>query len=138
LRIHEEFGTDINWLLTGEAKLFRHNEMDDKPSISEQADVKYEKGDDLFGSAASGLKEIFDSKDPVLVPALQANIQSFQLAVRRERQIQKQSAEIKELKKELDDLKNRFDALEKRDVGSAEAGSGRHAPGGDATENKES
>ncbi len=59
---------------------------------------------DDFGKAASGLKEIFDSGDPVLIPAIQANIHAFQISVRREAHIQEQTKEINDLKKRMESL----------------------------------
>ncbi len=53
---------------------------------------------DDFGKAASGLKEIFDSGDPLLIPTIQANIHAFQISVRREAHIQEQTKEINDLK----------------------------------------
>ena len=49
--------------------------------------VEYNGDMDDFGKATSGLKEIFDSGDPVLIPAIQANIHAFQISVRREAHI---------------------------------------------------
>ncbi len=59
---------------------------------------------DDFGKAVSGLKEIFDSGDPVLIPAIQANIHAFQISVRREAHIQEQTKEINDLKKRMESL----------------------------------
>lgn len=63
---------------------------------------------DDFGKAASGLKEIFDSGDPVLIPAIQANIHAFQISVRREVHIQEQTNEINDLKKRMESLERRL------------------------------
>jgi transcriptional regulator with XRE-family HTH domain len=76
--------------------------------------VEYNAGVDAFGKAVAGLKEIFDSRDPVLIPAIQANIHAFQISVRRERHIQQQSNEITALKKENTNIKARLEAIEKR------------------------
>lgn len=74
---------------------------------------EYGAGMDDFGKAAAGLKEIFDSRDPVLIPAIQANIHAFQISVRRERQIQQQANKISALEKENTNIKARLEALEK-------------------------
>lgn len=66
--------------------------------------VEYNAGMDDFGKAATGLKEIFDSGDPVLIPAIQANIHAFQISVRREAHIKKQTKEINDLKKRMESL----------------------------------
>ena len=75
---------------------------------------EYGAGVDYFGKAVAGLKEIFDSRDPVLIPAIQANIHAFQISVRRERHIQQQSDEITALKKENTNIKARLEAIEKK------------------------
>ncbi len=76
---------------------------------------------DPFGQASTGLREIFNSKDIILISAIQANIRAFQLSIRRERQIQQQANEIISLKKKCDilenenkDIKERLAALEER------------------------
>ena len=59
-----------------------------------------------------GLREIFDSNDPVLIPAIQANIRAFQLAARREHQNARQADQIKALHDECNKLKERVNILE--------------------------
>ena len=76
--------------------------------------VEYGGGVDDFGKAVAGLKEIFDSQDPVLIPAIQANIHAFQISVRRERQVQQQADKISTLEKENTNIKARLEAVEKR------------------------
>lgn len=51
------------------------------------------------------IKEIFDSGDPILIPAIQANLHAFKRALLREQQF----AQILE---ENEDLKNRMQNLE--------------------------
>ena len=53
--------------------------------------VEYNSDMDDFGKAASGLKEIFDSGDPALILAIQADIHAFQISARRETQINERS-----------------------------------------------
>ncbi len=69
---------------------------------------------DPFVQAIAGLKEIFDSQDPFVVPALQSNIRAFLVYVRREKQITEQTEEIKRLQEECDDLKKRLSDLEEK------------------------
>lgn len=76
--------------------------------------VEYNADVDEFGRAVAGLKEIFDSRDPVLIPAIQANIHAFQRSVRQERQIQQQADEITALKKENSNTRALIEAIEKR------------------------
>lgn len=99
------FGVNAEWLITGKGDMLRKPEK--KDCIGENVALynKVENGD--FREAASGLKEIFDSGDPVLIPAIKANIHAFQISVRRE-------AHIKEQTKEINDLKKRMESLEKQ------------------------
>ena len=83
------------------------------PGVGDQM-VEYGGGVDDFGKAVAGLKEIFDSQDPVLIPAIQANIHAFQISVRRERQLKQQAKEITALKNENTNTKARLEAIEKR------------------------
>ena len=68
---------------------------------------------DPFLAAITDLREIFDSRDQVLIPAIQANIRAFQLSARREHQNTRQAHQIKALQDECDELKKRIDTLEK-------------------------
>ena len=69
---------------------------------------------DDFGKTVSGLKEIFDSGDPVLIPAIQANIHAFQISVRREAHIQEQTKEINDLKKRMESLEKQMKEGDRR------------------------
>jgi len=122
------FQINRNWLLTGEGEMFRKESEDpyiykggggDKKNTplynnAPGDDIDRLPGVDEFAYAVAGLKEIFDSRDPVLLPAIQANIRAFQISVRRERQIYKQEKEIGVLKEECKDLKARLSALEEK------------------------
>jgi len=136
LRIHEEFGTDINWLLTGKGE--SSVSVDNTPPISEPRGINYGKIDSSFGTAADALKEIFDSHDPILIDAVRANLSIFRLYAQKDRQIDQQSQEIQKLKKEYDEVKKSIDALKIGAVGDVRAGSGSHVLAGDATRKKES
>lgn len=71
-------------------------------------------GIDPFAEAVSGLKEIFESNDRVLVPAIEANIRAFRIAVRRGRTISAQAGKIESLENDIKDLKVRLKTLEDR------------------------
>lgn len=86
---------------------------EDAPGVNDKM-VEYGAGVDEFGKAVAGLREIFDSQDPVLIPAIQANIHAFKISVRRERQVQQQTNKINALEKECDNLKTRLEAIENR------------------------
>jgi transcriptional regulator with XRE-family HTH domain len=77
--------------------------------------------DNPFLKPMAMLTEILASGDPVLVPAIQANLRAFQIAVRRERQLTKYSQQLNDLqckyedvKKENTNLEERLAALERR------------------------
>ena len=91
-----------------------YNKEDDLIDRGAEQVAEYGGGVDDFGKAAAGLKEIFDSRDPVLIPAIQANIRAFRISVRRERHIQQQADEITALKNENTNIKARLEAVEKR------------------------
>ena len=65
------------------------------------------------GSAA-GLREIYDSGDARLIPAIEADIRACQLAIQREHRISQQAEKIKKLEEECEELKERVDRLEKK------------------------
>jgi len=67
-------------------------------------------GIDPFARAVAGLREIYDSADPVLIPAIESNIIAFQVAVRRDKEIQAQRREIDNLKKRVTDLETTLTA----------------------------
>jgi len=69
---------------------------------------------DAFSQAATGLREIFDSRDPILTPAIESNIRALRLSVRRERQVAQQAREIEKLKEECGELKDRIASLEEK------------------------
>ena len=115
--IHRVFGVDINWLLTGEGEPYINKDRNvvGVHQVAEHAaDYAGGHGSDPFADAVSGLKEIFDSRDPILIPALEANIRAFRISARREKQLNNQAAEIKALHSECDDLKKRLATLEEK------------------------
>lgn len=91
-----------------------YNKVELKALHVAMPEVEYNAGVDKFGRAVDGLREIFDSHDPVLIPAIQANIHAFQISVRRERHIQQQTNKISALEKENTTIKARLEAIEKR------------------------
>lgn len=91
-----------------------YNKVEDLIDRVAEPVAEYGGGVDDFGKAAAGLKEIFDSHDPVLIPAIQSNIRAFQISVRRERHIQQQANKISALEEENASIKSRLDTIEKR------------------------
>ena len=114
-RIHDIYNVNINWLLTGEGDPYIYKE--EKVGASRRGapvpDAAGLKPDD-FGLAVSGLKEIFDSCDPILIPAIQANIRAFQISARREQQNRELIQKVGKLEGECEDLKKRLDEMEKQ------------------------
>ncbi len=70
-------------------------------------------GVDPAVQAMADIKEIFDSRDPILVPAIQANLNAFKRALQREKQFNQVLQENKEIKALLDSLKAQFLELSK-------------------------
>ena len=122
------YGVNAEWLLTGEGEMTRGDDkekyVDKKSSLYNKVGMsamhvaapgaEYNADMDDFGRAATGLKEIFDSGDPVLIPAIQANIHAFQISVRREAHIQEQTKEISDLKKRMESLEKQMKEGERR------------------------
>ncbi|MBW1666750.1 MAG: helix-turn-helix domain-containing protein [Deltaproteobacteria bacterium] len=121
-RIHEAFGVNINWLLTGEGEPFPKDEPKESPlnkegiphdydrsqlAISGSATAEADHLPDPFGKAASQLREIYDYGDPGIISAIQANLATFLRTVRREK-------EVIELKNRLASMEKRIAALEDR------------------------
>ena len=139
-RIHQKFNVDLNWLLSDEenpyieregrevfeargielqdgefpwGKTRQHDIKGTPPLIITEFKPKEGQGTGPLQAAMEGLGEIFDSNDPILIPAIQANIRAFQLSARREHQNARQANQIKALQNKCDALKKRLDALEK-------------------------
>ena len=64
--------------------------------------------------AIQTLMEILSSNDPVLVPAIQANLRAFHMAIQKDNQLSEQTTEIENLKVEGKELKGENKAFEKR------------------------
>lgn len=76
-------------------------------------------GIDPAVQAMADIKEIFDSGDPILIPAIQANLHAFKRALLRERQFEQILKENEELKQRIlkleelcADLKSQFETLQ--------------------------
>src|SRR4030042_2363138 len=97
------YSCDRNWFKTGlgEPYINKDRSVAGAHQVAEHAaDYAGGHGSDPFADAVSGLKEIFDSRDPILIPALEANIRAFRISARRENQINAQAPEIKALRSE--------------------------------------
>ena len=139
-RIRQEFKVSIDWLLSGEGNPYIEEE---DREVFKARGIELQDGEGLYGkthlhevrgtppftitefkpkdgqaqgpllAAITGLSEIFDSKDSILIPSIQANIRAFQISARREHDNAQQARQIKALQDECDELKKRFDAHEK-------------------------
>lgn len=103
----------INWLLYNEGPMTIGKEypqsLADPPrfSVAEIPPVyeQRQNGIDPYLQAIADVKEIFDSEDPILIPAIQANLHAFKRAVKREQQ-------FSQILKENEDLRSRMSSLE--------------------------
>ena len=71
-------------------------------------------GVDPFIQAMSDIKEIFDSGDPILIPAIQANLNAFKRALLREKQFAQILKENRELNDRIAKQDDRILELEKK------------------------
>lgn len=67
-----------------------------------------------FLQPISMLSEILASGDPILVPAIQANLRAFQVAIRDKQRLSIQSEKIKELEDKCDEFEKKNNNLEER------------------------
>lgn len=73
-------------------------------------------GVDPTVQAMADIKEIFDSGDPILVPAIQANLNAFKRALLRERQFTQVIEENKEIKKWITEIKTELNSLKTKNL----------------------
>lgn len=65
-------------------------------------------------AAIEGLGEIFDSKDPVLIPTIEAVIHAARISAQREYQNNQQARQIKALENKCNEFKKRLEDLERK------------------------
>ena len=137
----DEFEIDRLWFFSGEGEPFpgarnEYPEVCGEPILEDYPEIKRKKNRqrsgpgisnnfDSFGEASTGLREIFDSHDPILIPALQANIRAFQIAARREKEILELKGRVKKLEEKcdkFDEIKERLETLERNLPTAAGAG----------------
>ncbi|NPU84410.1 MAG: helix-turn-helix domain-containing protein [Syntrophaceae bacterium] len=147
--ICDAFKVREDWILTGEGEIFVDGDMSSDISGTRQVQDEQETSKNSFADpprhpaavlipspdtsqtfidpalqAMSDIKDIFDSGDPILIPAIQANLNAFKRALLRERQFAQVIQENKELKERLlklealcmdiPKLKNKIQELEKK------------------------
>jgi transcriptional regulator with XRE-family HTH domain len=101
LAISEKFGVSLDWLLAGK---------------DPGADFMSTWTEDVV-RACHSLKEILEARDPIIAPALQANLAAFREAVKRK-------VDNDALKKRLDTVEKKLKYMEKVKDGSLGKGSG--------------
>jgi transcriptional regulator with XRE-family HTH domain len=154
-RIHNEYGVDLNWLLTGKGEPYtpyskgkqeglpsaegkglwgqtRHHDVDGKqidvtlftpPSTQPSPDPRVL---NPFVRGVGALQTIFDSGNPLLISAVQANLTAFEQAALQDRYLAEQSKKIQKLEEECEVLKKKIDTLEKStNAGDAGAGTAK-------------
>jgi transcriptional regulator with XRE-family HTH domain len=124
--ISDKYHKSIEWILSGKDKESYSQSLAEPPRFS-VADIplgyeNHKNGIDPYIQAISDVKEIFDSGDPILIPAIQANLHAFKRALLRERQFEQILKENEELKVRLfnleticvdiPDLKSQFEILQ--------------------------
>jgi hypothetical protein len=69
---------------------------------------------DRFWQAVSGLQDIYNSQDPVLIRAIESNIVAFRDSAGRVETIKGKNEEIKLLHKKYDDMESNYKEVKKR------------------------
>lgn len=136
--IVKEFGISGEWLISGNGEPFpgararypdictETTKVNEKPSHGYftppnhsaaayiPAQSQSASGIDPFIQAMSDLKDIFVSGDPILIPAIQANLNAFKRALLREQQFTQIINENKELKETLGNVSAKLAELENK------------------------
>ena len=99
------------WLLTGSGEPYQ-----EEKSIRNIREKSYPTAIDtsMRNQAVNDILEIFDSGDPILIPAIQANLIAFRRAIERERQFAEIHEENKQIRIENNELKERLKILEEK------------------------
>lgn len=111
------YGCSKVWLLTGEGEQYPGGEKQDLPLVGEEKEA-YTAAQELPGmadpmiQAIAGVKEIFDSRNTILIQALTLNIAAFQMASRTGKQIYEQKKDINDLRDLYNNLKNQISLIE--------------------------
>lgn len=121
--ISKKYNVTIDWLLKGPDYTVNYN-ISKNNKVSESSPDSFstlslETPPSLNGSgiepslqAMSDIKEIFDSGDPILIPAIQANLNAFKRALLRERQFAQVIDENKDLRSRIVKLEDLCKSLQ--------------------------
>jgi transcriptional regulator with XRE-family HTH domain len=69
---------------------------------------------ELFGRAVEGLRRIFDSRDPQLISAIQANLRAFEKTAIKDQHSAKQAQKLHTLENKYQQLQDELNALKKQ------------------------
>jgi len=126
--VSEKLDYNLTWILTGEGPMKRNDilrETADSYSIQPRhpaavlmpsPDNTGPPGINPSIQAMSDIKEIFDSGDPILIPAIQANLNAFKRALLREHQFAQVIQENKELKERIAKLEKIIERIPELEV----------------------
>jgi len=105
--ISNKYNKSIEWILSGKEGYAQSLAEPPRVPIAEIPPVyeQRQNGIDPYLQAIADVKEIFDSEDPILIPAIQANLHAFKRAVKREQQ-------FSQILKENEYLRSRMSSLE--------------------------
>jgi transcriptional regulator with XRE-family HTH domain len=128
---------DRSWLLTGQGEpfmvevlrdeslnivtdkgtpIYRHTQdfgvpceaISAEQAAARKADAARNAALDSFAESISGLREIYNSGDVLLIQAIEVNIRAFRQEAHREKIIREQALKINRLEKEMKDLKDQL------------------------------
>jgi transcriptional regulator with XRE-family HTH domain len=110
-KISALYGKSIDWLLNDDNSVNINHVFAEPPRHPAAAfmpvpDLNPPPGVDPTIQAMADIKEIMDSRDPILIPAIQANLHAFKRALLRERQFEQLLRENEELKERILKLEN--------------------------------
>ena len=138
-RIHNEYGVDLNWLLTGEGESYNKDKQEGLPSADgkglwgqtrhhvvdgKQIDVTLFAPPSTQSSPDPGalnpfirgvgaLQTIFDSGDSLLISTIQANLTVLEQAAQKDQFLREQSRRIQNLEDECEALKKQISDLKR-------------------------
>ena len=123
--ISDKYGKSVDWILKGpnetsypenhnSLNTFKISEDMQKTYPASSAPGSNNSGIEPSLQAMSDIKEIFDSGDPILIPAIQANLNAFKRALLRERQFAQVIDENKDLRSRIVKLENLCKSLQSK------------------------
>jgi transcriptional regulator with XRE-family HTH domain len=74
----------------------------------------YDETQELFGRAAGGLRRIFNSRDPLLISAVQATIRAFEQAAIKDQHLGTQTEKLQTLEDKCQELQDKLNALKEQ------------------------